>query len=118
MAIRWRTILVMALYEYTCEACGTRTEKRMAMADVLQFIPCPSCGGQAKKAFGRFALVGKAQPGVADGPAPWEREDGDTHDDGSGDSHDHAWGSHSHSHSHGGHSHSHGWDDGGLDDDF
>lgn len=106
----------MALYEYTCETCGTRTEKRMSMADVLQFIPCPSCGGQARKAFGRFALVGRAEPGVADGPAPWEREDGDAAGGEPGGAHDHAWGSHSHGgHSH---SHSHGWDDTDLDDDF
>ncbi|MES4791642.1 MAG: hypothetical protein C4321_00430, partial [Chloroflexota bacterium] len=62
----------MALYEYVCASCGIRTEKRMPMSDVLQVVPCPKCGKQAHKAFGRFALVGVAQPGVEDGPAPWE----------------------------------------------
>jgi putative FmdB family regulatory protein len=105
----------MALYEYVCASCGTRTEKRMPMSDVLQFVPCPGCGSQAQKAFGRFALVGVAQPGVEDGPAPWD-------DGGEGDGgHSHEWGGGSHGHSHGhshgpgGHSHSHSWDDIDLD---
>lgn len=105
----------MALYEYVCASCSARTEKRMPMSDVLQFVACPACGGQAQKAFGRFALVGVAQPGVEDGPAPWD-------DGGEGDGgHSHEWGgaghghSHGHSHGPGGHSHSHSWDDLDLD---
>jgi len=110
----------MALYEYVCGSCGTRTEKRMPMSDVLQFVPCPRCGNQAQKAFGRFALVGVAQPGVEDGPAPWEDGGDSAGEDGHG--HSHSWGSHSHgghSHSHGpgGHSHSHSWDHLDFDDD-
>ncbi|WP_322796394.1 zinc ribbon domain-containing protein [Tepidiforma sp.] len=108
----------MALYEYVCSSCGTRTEKRMPMSDVLQFIPCPACGKQAAKAFGRFAVTGNAQPGIEDGPAPWEREGGEdggeghTHEWGGGHSHSHGHGhSHGHSHGPGGHSHSHAWDD-------
>ncbi|GIW56830.1 MAG: hypothetical protein KatS3mg082_3234 [Nitrospiraceae bacterium] len=109
----------MALYEYVCASCGTRTEKRMPMSDVLQFIPCPRCGKQAKKAFGRVALVGLAQPGIEDGPAPWE--DGGSGEGGEGHGHSHEWGgghshSHGHSHGHGGHSHAHGWDDVDFDD--
>jgi|GEM_PF-856409 len=98
----------MALYEYLCSHCGTRTEKRMPMSDVLQLIPCPSCGKQAKKIWGNFAVVGRAEPGIEDGPAPWEDsgDDGDDGLDGGGHSHSHDHG-HSHSHDHG-HSHSHG----------
>lgn len=107
----------MALYEYVCASCGTRIEKRMPMSDVLQFVPCPACGKQAQKSFGRFVLVGRAQPGVEDGPAPWEESGGDVDDGGHG--HSHEWGGHSHGHSHGpgGHSHSHSWDDLDLGDD-
>jgi len=105
----------MALYEYVCASCGTRTEKRMPMSDILQFIPCPKCGKQAEKAFGSFVLVGLAQPGVEDGPAPWE--DGGNGEGAEG--HTHEWGGHSHSHGHshgpGGHTHSHSWDDVDLD---
>jgi putative FmdB family regulatory protein len=96
----------MALYEYVCPACGTRTEKRMPMSDVVQFIPCPKCGKQAAKAIGQFAVVGVAEAGVEDGPAPWDSEGGDGDDH--GHSHDHG---HGHSHGPGGHSHSHSFDD-------
>ncbi len=78
----------MALYEYVCSGCGARTEKRMPMADALQFIACPKCGKQASKAIGQFSVVGAAREGVEDGPAPWDAEGGDTGDD-HGHSHDH-----------------------------
>ena len=90
----------MALYEYLCPGCGTRTEKRMPMSDVVQFIPCPKCGKQASKAIGQSAVVGGAQ--VGEGPAPWAAEGGD-----GGDAHGHE---HGHSHDHG-HGHSHSFDD-------
>lgn len=95
----------MALYEYLCFDCGTRTEKRMPMSDVLQLIPCPNCGKQAKKTLGGFAVVGRAEASVADGPAPWEDggDDGDFGDDG-GHGHSHDFG-HGHSHGPGGHTH-------------
>jgi putative FmdB family regulatory protein len=99
--------LGMALYEYVCGGCGTRTDKRMPMSDVLQSIPCPKCGKQASKAIGGFAVVGMSRAGVEDGPAPWESDGGDGGDD-HGHSHDHG---HGHSHGPGGHSHSHGFDD-------
>ena len=98
----WGHDLRMALYEYLCPGCGTRTEKRMPMSDVVQFIPCPECGKQASKAIGQFAVVGVAQAGVEDGPAPWDAEGGD-----GGDAHGHE---HGHSHDHG-HGHSHSFDD-------
>lgn len=97
----------MALYEYLCSACGARTEKRMPMSDVLQLIPCGKCGKQAHKAFGGFALTGRADASLGDGPAPWDSDGGD--DDGGdmsgmggmGDD----FGGHGHSHGPGGHSH-------------
>ncbi|MGE5596994.1 MAG: FmdB family zinc ribbon protein [Hyphomicrobiales bacterium] len=96
----------MALYEYLCSDCGTRTERRMSMADVLQLIPCPSCGKQARKVIGGFAVVGRAEAGVGDGPAPWDDDgdgDGGLGDDGGGDhGHSHDFG---HSHGPGGHTH-------------
>lgn len=92
----------MALYEYVCSACGARTEKRMPMSDVLQLIPCGKCGKQAKKAFGGFAVVGRAEASVGDGPAPWDSDGGD--DDG-GMPDDMMGGGHGHSHGPGGHSH-------------
>ncbi|MCZ2108007.1 MAG: zinc ribbon domain-containing protein [Dehalococcoidia bacterium] len=102
----------MALYEYYCAACGTRTEKRMPMSDVLQLIPCPTCGKQAQKVIGGWSVIGRAQESIGDGPAPWE--DGGDSGDGPeggidhGGGHSHDWGGGHHGHSHGGHSHSHG----------
>lgn len=89
----------MALYEFRCAACGTLTEKRMPMSDVVATVACPQCGKPAARTIGNFAVVGLAKAGVGDGPAPWE--------EGGGGDHDHADG-HGHSHSHG---HSHGMDD-------
>jgi putative FmdB family regulatory protein len=90
----------MALYEYVCSACGKRTEKRMPMSDVLQLVPCAHCGKQAKKVLGGFALVGRAEASVGDGPAPWDEEGGGLDDGGDDD-----FGGHGHSHDFGGHSH-------------
>lgn len=96
----------MALYEYLCSACGTRTEKRMPMSDVLQLVPCSKCGKQAQKTIGGFAVLGRASESVGDGPAPWDDDGGDFGDDGGlGDMGD--FGGHGHSHGPGGHSHSH-----------
>lgn len=85
----------------------------MPMTDVVQLIPCPKCGKQARKILGGFALVGISDASVGDGPAPWEDggdgEDGHDHEWGGGDGgHDHG---HGHSHGPGGHSHSHSFDD-------
>jgi putative FmdB family regulatory protein len=90
----------MALYEYQCPACGKRTEKRMPMSDVLQVVPCGSCGKQARKVIGGFAVVGRAEASVGDGPAPWE--DGGGADDAGGLD---DFGGHGHSHGPGGHTH-------------
>lgn len=93
----------MALYEYACAACGTRTEKRMPMADVLQSIPCPKCKKLARKVIGGFAVVGVSDASVGDGPAPWDDDGGDSDagmDAGAGMDFGHG-----HSHGPGGHSH-------------
>lgn len=94
----------MALYEYRCPQCGTTFEKRMPMREVLQFVPCPSCGQQAQKQMGTFVVVGRAEETEADKPPPWEREGGDDFDfddeNGHGHSHSHGHG-HSHPHDHG-----------------
>ncbi|MGK2966687.1 MAG: FmdB family zinc ribbon protein [Tepidiformaceae bacterium] len=96
----------MALYEYRCDSCGDRFDKRMPMSEVLQILPCPKCGKSAKKVLGGFALVGVAEPGIFDQEAPW---DGGGDDMGGG--HDHG-----HSHGPGGHSHGmEGMDLGGMD---
>jgi putative FmdB family regulatory protein len=94
----------MALYEYHCSHCGASFEKRMSMNDVLQLVPCTSCGKQAQKVLGGFAVVGRAAASVADGPAPWEAEGGDDGDAEGLGGHSHDFG-HSHDHGHG---HSHG----------
>lgn len=104
----------MALYEYICRACGARTEKRMPMADVLQFIPCGVCGEQAQKTLGGFAVVGRAVAGVEDGPAPWDDEGGDFGDDMGGHSHEFG----GHSHGPGGHTHGPGGHTHGIPDDL
>jgi putative FmdB family regulatory protein len=91
----------MALYEYRCAACGTLTERRMPMSDVIQAIKCPKCGKQARKTIGAFAVVGRAESSAGDGPAPWD-DDGDG---GLGGDDDDDFGGHGHSHDFGGHSH-------------
>lgn len=94
----------MALYEYLCPSCGTRTDKRMPMTDVLQLIPCPKCGKQARKTIGSWAVLGVSQASVGDGPAPWD-DDGGV-DEGVGDFGGAGdFGGHGHSHGPGGHSH-------------
>jgi putative FmdB family regulatory protein len=97
--------LPMALYEYLCPYCNTRTEKRMPMSDVLQLIPCSHCGQQARKVIGGFAVVGISSPSVGDGPAPWDSDGGDAGGDlglGGDD-----FGGHGHGHSHGPGGHTH-----------
>jgi putative FmdB family regulatory protein len=95
----------MALYEYQCKSCGARTEKRMPMSDVLQSVPCSACGKTATRVIGNFAVVGRAEAGIGDGPAPWDSDGGD--DDmgmgGMGGMDD--FGGHGHSHGPGGHTH-------------
>lgn len=99
----------MALYEYQCPDCGERFEKRMPMGDALQLVPCPACDSQARKVIGNFAVVGRAEAGVGDGPAPWEDGgDGDGEGDGGldGGMDDLTHHGHSHGHAHG-HPHPH-----------
>jgi putative FmdB family regulatory protein len=89
----------MALYEYHCPGCGARFDKRMPMSDVLQLVPCPTCGKQARKTIGNFAFVGRAEEGLGDGPAPWDSDGGGDDDFGGGDDfggHSHGPGGHSH----------------------
>ena len=94
----------MALYEYLCRDCGTRFTKRMLMADVVQTLPCTSCGKTARKAIGGFAVIGRADASVGDGPAPWD-SDGGGDDDGGDMGGMPDFGGHGHSHGPGGHSH-------------
>ena len=81
----------------------------MPMSDVLQLIPCPACGKQAQKTLGGFAIGGRAEAAVGDGPAPWDDDfDGGGDDFGGGDmghGHSHDFGGHGHSHGPGGHTH-------------
>ena len=92
----------MALYEYLCSSCGTRTDKRMPMSDVVQQIACPRCGKPAKKTIGNFAVVGRAEAGLGDGPPPWDSDDDGGGDDFGGMG---GLGDHGHSHGPGGHTH-------------
>ena len=94
----------MALYEYQCDACGNVFEKRMPMSDALQAVPCPNCNKMAKKVIGNFAVVGRAEPGIEDGPAPWEEGGDEGLDDDFGGLDDDIT-HHGHSHGPGGHSH-------------
>ncbi len=71
----------------------------MPMSDVLQVVPCASCGKQARKVIGGFAVVGRAEASLGDGPAPWDGDGGA--DDGGGLDDD--FGGHGHSHGPGGH---------------
>ena len=89
----------MALYEYHCPACNTSTEKRMPMSAVLMSIDCPKCGKKATKRIGQFAVLGRAEEGIGDGPAPWD-DGGDGGMDFGDD-----FGGHGHSHGPGGHTH-------------
>lgn len=78
----------MALYEYLCDSCGTRFDKRMPMSDVLQLVPCTSCSAQARKVLGNFAFVGKST-GLGDGLS-WDMDamaagGGHDHEFGGGD---------------------------------
>ena len=93
----------MALYEYGCPSCKTVFEKRMPMTDVVQLMKCPNCGKQAKKTMGSFAVVGRAESSLGDGPAPWDSDGGGDDDDAFGGDDD--FGGHGHSHGPGGHTH-------------
>jgi hypothetical protein len=76
------------------------------MSDVLQLIPCPKCGKQAKKTMGSWAVVGGAQASTGDGPAPWDSDGGDDGGDlGDLGGMPDFGGGHGHSHGPGGHSH-------------
>jgi len=89
----------MALYEYHCSSCGARFEKRMPMNDVLQLVPCTQCNKQAQKVIGGFAVLGRAEASLGDGPAPWDDEGGDdafAADDLGGHGHSHGPGGHTH----------------------
>ena len=92
----------MALYEYVCRDCGSNFTKRMPMTEVVQTLPCPNCGKAARKAIGGWAFIGKADEGAGDGPAPWERDDGDDEDGDMAGLGGHDFG---HAHGPGGHSH-------------
>ncbi|MCA9831257.1 MAG: FmdB family zinc ribbon protein [Dehalococcoidia bacterium] len=91
----------MALYEYHCASCGTATEMRMPMADVLMSIDCPKCGKKATKRIGQFAVLGRAEEGFGDGAPPWDDDNGD----GGGMDFGDDFGGHGHSHGPGGHTH-------------
>jgi putative FmdB family regulatory protein len=94
----------MALYEYLCDKCGNRFEKRMPMSDVLQLIDCPKCKAKAKKTLGNFAVVGSANAGFGDGADSWD-DGGGMGDGGMGGMGGDDFGGHGHSHGPGGHSH-------------
>ena len=95
----------MALYEYRCADCGATFTKRMPMSDVVQAMPCTSCGKMARKTIGGFAVLGRAGASIGDGPPPWDSDAGGDDDGGGDDFGMGMGGGHGHSHGPGGHSH-------------
>ena len=56
----------MPIYEYDCEACGTRFEKLVFLTSLPKHIVCPECSsGQVSK---RMSLI--AAPGSASAESP------------------------------------------------
>lgn len=53
----------MAVYEYLCDKCGARFEKRMPMSEFRDVVPCTKCKAKARKAISNFAFVGRSQSG-------------------------------------------------------
>ncbi len=51
----------MTLYEYLCDKCGARFEKRMPMSEFRDVVPCTKCRANARKAISNFAFVGRSQ---------------------------------------------------------
>lgn len=54
----------MALYEYHCDHCGHRFEKRVPMSKVRARTVCPKCRKQARKLMAAFAVTGSAEEKV------------------------------------------------------
>jgi putative FmdB family regulatory protein len=61
----------MPAYEYLCDACACRFEKRQKMSDAVIEI-CPQCGGRVKRLIsgGAGAITKGASHHRADTPAP------------------------------------------------
>ena len=49
------TLALMPVYEYRCRACGHEVEEIQPMGSGPPG-PCPSCGGQLKRAWGRVGI--------------------------------------------------------------
>ena len=46
----------MPLYEYRCASCGRRLEEIQRMGEGPPG-PCPACGGELKRVYGRVGVV-------------------------------------------------------------
>ena len=46
----------MPVYEYVCRACGQRMEE-LQKAGTGPPGPCPECGGELRRAYGRVGVV-------------------------------------------------------------
>ncbi len=89
----------MALYEYHCDHCGHRFEKRVPMSRVKERTGCPKCKKQARKLMATFAVTGSAEEKIdLDYSMPDPREMPPTIPGAADAGHDHG---HSHSHDHG-----------------
>ena len=59
----------MPAYEYQCESCASRFERRQKMSDP-EVESCPQCGGHAKRLIsGGAGVISKGATGVSAGPA-------------------------------------------------
>ena len=59
----------MPAYEYQCEACASRFERRQKMSDP-ELDACPQCGGHVKRLIsGGAGIISKGAAGVSAGSA-------------------------------------------------
>ncbi|MFP5277472.1 MAG: FmdB family zinc ribbon protein [Acidobacteriota bacterium] len=58
----------MPAYEYLCDSCGHRFERRQKMSDA-EITACPACGGEVRRLISGGAGV-IAKGGAASAPAP------------------------------------------------
>lgn len=53
----------MPIYEYTCNICKNRFEKRRTMSQMNEPTPCPDCGSASQRQFSVFAAFSSDSSG-------------------------------------------------------